>query len=284
MNERKKRLALVLLAATLLSLMLLSGPLTGLELQSGGAFPGSNSTGEALQPQVTQPAEAASTFPIALQGVIALAAVVIAIILAARLIARVDLGRVLLWVAVLVILIVLAISLPHVTPGPPATIAEESLAATPNAQQIHVAPLESPPPEWDWLVTAGVLVALGAVTWLLLKRRRPRSTASQLLEKAQEAVQAIQAGEAVSGVIFRCYTDMARVVHQQRELKRERQMTVREFEERITATGIPAEPVRQIGRLFEQARYGDIGLSKQDEAQAVQSLDEIVSYLRAQRA
>src|SRR5512146_996036 len=105
MNERKKRLALVLLAATLLSLILLSGPLSGLELRSGGAFPGSSNTGAASQPETTQPTEQASSFAMTLQGIIALAAAVIGIIIVARLIAAVDLRKILQWIVVLAILI-----------------------------------------------------------------------------------------------------------------------------------------------------------------------------------
>lgn len=128
------------------------------------------------------------------------------------------------------------------------------------------------------LLLAGFLVGVGWAFW----RRSQRSTRplDQLGEQAQRAVDAIGAGADLKDTVTRCYFEMMQVLNEERGIRRQEAMTPREFEAQLEEVGMPLTQVRRLTRLFEQVRYGDKSLGRQEERQAVVALTSIVRLCR----
>lgn len=143
------------------------------------------------------------------------------------------------------------------------------------------------PPRWLTLVaTVGLALLLSGlvvgILWFIWRQRqRPASPLEQLAQEAQEALDALRAGADVRNTVMRCYLEMARVLSQQRGIRRQRDMTPREFEHRLEDAGLPGEPVRQLTRLFEEVRYGTKAPSENEERQATVCLEAIVEACRS---
>ncbi|MEW5872784.1 MAG: DUF4129 domain-containing protein [Chloroflexota bacterium] len=139
-----------------------------------------------------------------------------------------------------------------------------------------------------WLV-AGVgvilagLVAGAAVflVWILSQRKPPRGITESLSQEAQAAVDALEAGGDFKDIVVRCYARMSQVLREERGLRREIDMTPREFEKLLTQLGFPAGPVCSLTRLFEEVRYGDIRPDQRATQQAISYLSAIVDYCKA---
>ena len=58
--------------------------------------------------------------------------------------------------------------------------------------------------------------------------------------------------------VMRCYFEMVRVLDEQRGIRRQMDMTPREFEKRLEDTGLPGEHVRQGGELHVREGEADI--------------------------
>ena len=69
---------------------------------------------------------------------------------------------------------------------------------------------------------------------------------------------------------------MSQVLSERRAIRREQDMTPREFEQRLVAAGVRDEHVRRLTQLFERIRYGGKDPGKQEEAEAVACLTAIV--------
>jgi hypothetical protein len=158
---------------------------------------------------------------------------------------------------------------------PPITLPPSSLESVPD------------PPQWLTLVTSlglAVLIAafLVGALWLVWRgRRRPASSLKQLAQEAQEALDALLAGADLRNTIMRCYFEMARVLSEQRGIRRQKDMTPREFERRLEKAGLPGEPVQRLTRLFEQVRYGTKVPNEREEGQAIACLTAIIEACRS---
>jgi hypothetical protein len=143
------------------------------------------------------------------------------------------------------------------------------------------------PPPWLTVATSlglAVLMAmlLFGVLWLVWRHRyRPKSPLEQLAQEAQDALDALLTGADLKNVVMRCYFEMARVLNEQRGIKRQRDMTPREFRSRLEEAGLPGEPIRQLTRLFEEVRYGTKVPSEGEEHQAIVCLTAIVEACRS---
>jgi hypothetical protein len=73
---------------------------------------------------------------------------------------------------------------------------------------------------------------------------------------------------------------MSMAVKQGRGIEREDFMTTGEFERVLGAAGIPREPLRQLTRLFDAARYGNWQSNAAEEQRAIQCLEAIVQSSR----
>jgi hypothetical protein len=161
------------------------------------------------------------------------------------------------------------------------------LGGTPN-----VVPLEAfiaNPPTWlVTLVTVVVVVGIAAMIfgaiWLLTRKRLRDADAIVMVNReAQEALIAIQSGNNLREIIIQCYRRMVEAVRIDRGINRDSALTSREFLNTLTAKGLPADPLRDLTRLFEDARYGNIEGGMRQQLEAVACLEEIIEACRKQK-
>jgi len=128
------------------------------------------------------------------------------------------------------------------------------------------------------LLVTGIAIAVGWMIWR--RRQHPPTSLDRLAEQAEEAINAIEAGADLKDTVSRCYVEMLEVLREERGLQRPRAMTPREFEARLEEAGVPTTQVRRLTGLFEQVRYGNKRLGKEEERQAVVALTSIVRFCR----
>jgi hypothetical protein len=121
------------------------------------------------------------------------------------------------------------------------------------------------------------------VVKLFKQQLHPPRTDEHLLNEAENAVNALKAGEDLRNVIMRCYLQMARALQEEQGISRSNNMTVREFEDWLQSKGVPYAPVHQLTGLFEKVRYGKQPTSENDERIGVESLNEIIKYCRKEK-
>ncbi|HIE54790.1 MAG TPA: DUF4129 domain-containing protein, partial [Chromatiaceae bacterium] len=117
------------------------------------------------------------------------------------------------------------------------------------------------PPDWistvSLVVTAVILVIIGAVVWIVVRIQRRRKPPLEIVSlEAEAALADLYAGVEVKDAITRCYVDMSRALARQRGLARRQGMTAREFENMLVEEGLPPQSVTRLTRLFERVRYG----------------------------
>jgi hypothetical protein len=147
---------------------------------------------------------------------------------------------------------------------------------------VPIAEFVAAPPRW--LVPAlslvlGLLAAalLVGLAWAIWRRSRsPANVLGRLGQQAQDALDSLQAGSDMRNTVIRCYVDMARLLDERRAIRRQQNMTPREFEARLQEAGLPDEPVRRLTRLFEVVRYGVKVPGEREEREAIAALEAIV--------
>ena len=168
------------------------------------------------------------------------------------------------------------------TPQPTPVPEELAEATTEGTGEIEAAA-----PEWlIWgaIVALALILALvlvGVARFLLRYRTKRPSPLAELAEQAEDAAEAIRAGADLRDTVMLCYYRMSQTLQEQRGIWRERAMTPREFETYLARSGIPAEHVRRLTRLFEKVRYGAKTIGTEDERQALSSLGAIVEFCRS---
>jgi hypothetical protein len=153
---------------------------------------------------------------------------------------------------------------------PARTSADAALQAAPPD-------IEADPPEWlSIIVSVGIILLLAVLAGTLQRRRRTGpGHLDRLAQPAHEAVAHLRAGADLKDVIVRCYAEMCQVVSDRRGVRREKAMTPREFEDRLTSLGLPADQVLRLTRLFESVRYGARTPGLREEQEAVACLTAI---------
>ena len=278
MPARTKRIVLLLLGISTLSLVLLTSSLSGLDLRTGTPFPGGGSVGNSLQPYAGMGSTNAYSLPL-LQGAFALTLLVLMIYLMTRLIAQADIKQIFKLVLAVLILFALVLMIPRIMPVESAPPPGGSSLALPPSFEYPTSPLGEPPRELIWGVAAVFLLGVGLLAFKILMRPPlPAVDNDQLLREAENAINAIKAGEDFSDVIIHCYLQMNRVLQKEQGLQRVGTMTVREFEDWLGSRGVPPDPVHQLSFLFEKVRYGMQPPNRNDEAMGVDSLNEIIKY------
>jgi hypothetical protein len=127
-----------------------------------------------------------------------------------------------------------------------------------------------------------VSAVLVTTAWLIWRSRlKPPDSLEQLAREAQGALDALKGGADLKDTVIRCYFEMSRVLNEERGIRRERAMTPREFEVRLSELGLPEQHVVQLTRLFEGVRYGSRVTGEREADQAVASLTAIVDACRS---
>ena len=101
------------------------------------------------------------------------------------------------------------------------------------------------------------------------------SPLERLAVEAQQALADLQSGGDLKNTVLRCYREMSRILSEERGITRPRDMTPREFEQRLAAVGLRDEHLRRLTRLFERVRYGARQAGEHEEREAVACLGAI---------
>jgi hypothetical protein len=161
-------------------------------------------------------------------------------------------------------------------------------AAGPLAEGNETAPLaEFTATPADWVVIAiGVLMAL-LLTFIIarawLNRQRDAAAVSRmerLATQAEDAAEAIYAGDNLKEAIIRIYQQMSEILLEERGIRRDRSVTPHEFQGLLAERGLPPAPVQQLTELFEQVRYGQSNPGREAEQRAIDSLNAIARACR----
>jgi hypothetical protein len=282
MTPYQKRIGLLFLAGSLISLVLLAASLPNLELQPGRALPNSRNVSAAAPLDTTSSPVQTYSFPI-LRGVFALVFLILVIYLPARLAVFISVKRILGVALALAGLLLITYLLPRIAPGQVPTFPGDSAAlVTPSPIGPPVTPLGPPPQALIWVVIGVILFGLGTLAVTLWKRwPSTANVEDRLLQEAESALSAIQARADLKNVILRCYAQMTQLLQEEQEIVRYHSMTVQEFEGVLISRGFPPAPVGQLTGLFEKARYGGQQMSAEDEAVARASLNEIIQFCRS---
>jgi hypothetical protein len=284
MSYSTKRTVLLSLTVALVSLVLLSSSLSNVQLHAGAPFPSGGDSETIVQPITSLPPMDTYSNPF-LRGIFSLILLILMIYVAARLISLIKLKQIFGLFLTIIVLFALVIILPRVAPGKPTLLPEETSSVTiPPSFNYPTSPLGKPPQALIWFVIIGfVLGASFLVIKVLQRQMGSAQVQEQLGQEAQNAVNALNAGENLKNVILRCYLQMTRALQDAQGMERNNDMTVREFENWLELKGVPRIPVRQLTQLFEKVRYGKLQLGENDERMGVESLNEIIIYCRREK-
>ncbi len=178
------------------------------------------------------------------------------------------LWKLLLGCAAVTLVVLLLPSSPGSVSGPP----------MPEPRPLATAPLGPVPPALIW--AAGILfggAVLAVTARMILGRRRSAAPWEQEVDLARRA---LLAGGDLRDVILRCYARMAEALQEERGIEREASMTTGEFRKLLAEKGLPTDPVAELTRLFEAARYSPWEPTPADEKGALRSLDAILEHCR----
>lgn len=285
MTGKTKRNILLLLGLTMIVIMVIAASLPALELQPGMPLP-EVWDGEILAAGLEeQPTVRISLnqFFFVLMGIflaIGLIYMLAAVIRGANWRSILSFLRLMLGaILVISILLILILLMPH------GTTTTEMQMQLPTPAPVVTAPLGPVPPLLLWIVGACLLMIGGGIVFWILRTGRSRPTTMDLLGwEAEKARQDLEIGVGLKDVIIRCYRKMSLILEDDQGIEREAFMTTGEFENILTEAGIPHDPIRQLTRLFEAARYGNWQPLRADEEKAIHSLEEIINYSRRQKA
>ena len=73
---------------------------------------------------------------------------------------------------------------------------------------------------------------------------------------------------------------MVTVLSRDRDIKRPKEMTPREFASYLVKSGLPEPPIQQLTHLFERVRYGAKITDTESDRKAVESLEAIIAFCR----
>ncbi len=134
------------------------------------------------------------------------------------------------------------------------------------------------PPQWLILFASLLLSALvlGIGVYLWRRLRNLSNPLEQVAQEAQKTIDEIRSGADLKEGVIRCYSEMTRVLSEERGLKRRQAMTTREFEKQLEEAGLASGHVSRLTRLFEQVRYGSKHLGDREEREALDCLTAIV--------
>ncbi len=277
MEQRLKTRALIFLSVAIAASVLLASSLSGLSLGPGGPFPGAPAgTSTTAGPSTAQPGPPASWS--VFSGLLAAILIALGIYLVVRLITFTNFKRLIWIILALALLLLVLVSLPRIEPGSAVVLPTESPSQMQNPPEVSVTPLEAPPLQFVWI--ALMLAVLGAAGLMIVALRRSPAPAKALRREAERAVHDLEAGLDSTDVVIGCYLQMTRVLQRERGIRRERSLTVREFELTLDSLGLPRPPLLRLRELFEAVRYGNRKLEPEEERLAGESLKQIVAFFQ----
>jgi hypothetical protein len=283
-----KRNSLILLIATGMFTLLLAMSLPNLVLLPGQSF--SLGPPQANTPGVSSVLPGGDLLILIFRGLLALSVIMLPFYIVYSLLTSEGRQRLIVDVVLIVALLLIGDYL-HNHRLPESAQQETPVSAAPpdltqgSAQPTARFPATPP----SWLPPAVILAASAITVGLILaiiaffsrRARMPASTLERLGTEAQNAIESLQTGGDFRATIIQCYQQMSRVVREERGITRDLAMTPREFEDRLTAKGLPHASIRTLTRLFEQVRYGGAQTDTPEQNLALSCLADIVSACKA---
>lgn len=136
------------------------------------------------------------------------------------------------------------------------------------------------PPAWlVTLISVAIAAGMALAAWWVVRRfpkRAPANIGDEIAASAQAALRNLEAGVDLRDAVTRCYVEMVRILHTERGIVRDPDMTAREFEQRLARTGLAAPHIRRLTRLFEAVRYSSRAPGPREAREAEACLREIV--------
>lgn len=164
-------------------------------------------------------------------------------------------------------------------------------AATDSALLVDSAPPVFEPPQisslLSFFITFGIMVIAAIFAWrvyLWWKRQNeflnaaPPFPLSEIGKIARATLRTLSQQESSRDAIIQCYEKMNEAASTRRGAHRSYTMTAAEFAQKLERAGLPREPVNQLTRLFESARYSTHISTQQDIDEAAACLTSILKY------
>lgn len=284
MTGSEKRNAVFLLTALLTAVILLAFGLPGLELQPGMPLPEMQENQVVAAMPDSGPLEPLSInrFFATFLGILLVCSIIYTIYRLFRGANWHDILavlRIIIIVAVVATVVILVVLMAPVSEGVP-----EVQVVLPTPIPPETSPLGPVPPILLWVVGFALLVTGLAIAVWIYRSAIKRETAIDLVaHEAEKARQDLLLGIGLKDVILKCYRAMSMALERERGIERDQSMTTLEFEEKLTAAGVPAGPVNELTRLFNLARYGNWQPAVDDERRAIDCFETIASYSRENR-
>lgn len=272
---RGGKLFLVLAAV---ALVLTAAGLSQLQLQAGIPLPGNQSEGS-VSPGSLQPIASisVSTFLKAVLGVIFSLLLLYSLYRAVRGLNWRETLQVGVRIAVFTgLFLALLFALTRVQVN--FTVSDKEVL--PPALPVEGPPLGQPPAGLIWLVWAALGLLAAWIAFRVITRLTRPPVEDLLQREAERAVHALSSGEDLRSVVLRCYQQMSLILKREQGIERDAAVTAREFEGILGAKGFPTEPINQLTRLFETARYSVRPPEPGEEQAAVASLTAIIIHVQ----
>ncbi len=153
----------------------------------------------------------------------------------------------------------------------------------------NIAPPVFEPPQisgmLSFFITLGIVLIVAVIAWRVYvwwkRQNELLNTPNPLDEIAKIARASLrdlsQQGSSHDSII-QCYENMSQALYTRRGLQRNYAMTAAEFAQKLENVGLPREPVNQLTRLFESARYSTHASTQTDIDEAISSLKTILKY------
>jgi hypothetical protein len=165
------------------------------------------------------------------------------------------------------------------------SLPEANLSPSPEAvpPPIYVPP--QLPPITTYLVSIAVLLVLFVIASVMLRKFVPARPVvrrdidlTDIASAARLSLQEMSAGGDWEDAIVNCYARMTDAISRRRGISREAASTPAEFALRLERSGLPAESVRRLTRLFEMVRYGARNAGERERDEASACLSDILRY------
>jgi hypothetical protein len=274
-----KRNLLIYLLLCIIAVFIMGGALTQLEFKPGLPFPTTDHI-IAAQQATPEPVDGQQISILAFRGVFSLLFIFAFLYFVYLLFRKTKLTRILgalsmmaVFLCVIYLLSLITLQEVQITPvqqGGPVEVAPFTY---------RTEPLPAPPIAWQWIVAAGLLLLAGAALWFfLVKHKQQPEEEDAIITAANIAMHSLLSGNDLRHDIMACYQSMSESLCEHQGLAREQAMTVREFEDYLENSGVPAQPVQQLSSIFESVRYSDTLPSGMEKQICLDSLQAIIQY------
>lgn len=167
----------------------------------------------------------------------------------------------------------------------PLSISEVTEAS--QAQEL-AAPVFQPPQVsslLSFLIAFGFIVLLIVLFWILsrwwTKQKElmaARAPLTEIAAIARASLKDIEAGRNSDDAIIQCYERMSAVISSKQGLRRANAMTPSEFASRLERSGLPRDAVSRLTHLFESVRYGGRITGPREITEATACLTSILKF------